>query len=314
MMSWLHLLSALAAATATTTTIEPGAPVVPEDAEILQLEKERYERLTLPVTIQGKGPYRFMIDTGAEATVVSTALADTLQIADRRPATLVGMASTVATETVDIAEFMLGSRSLYIRTAPLVAAEHLGGMDGILGLDSLQDQRVLLDFENKVLAVADAEDLGGNRGFEIVVKARERLGQLIITRAELDGVETTVVIDTGAQSSVGNLALFERLRRGRDLGESQLTDVSGYQLSGPVRVAKDLSLGRLLLRNIPVLFIDAPPFRALNLADKPALILGMRELRAFRRVAIDFKKRQVLFDLPRGVYPLDRVYGGRIGA
>lgn len=317
-MSWLHLLSALAAAaaaapTGTTSTIEPGRPVVPEDAEILELERERYERLTLPVTIQGKGPYRFMIDTGSEATVVSTALADVLQIYQRQPATLVGMASRVPIETVDIAEFMLGSRSLYIRTAPLVAAEHLGEIDGILGLDSLQDQRVLLDFENKVLAVADAEDLGGDSGFEIVVKARERLGQLIITRARLDGVETIVVIDTGAQGSVGNLQLFDRLRRSRDLGESRLTDVSGHQLSGPMRVAKELNLGRMRLRNFPVLFLDAPPFQALNLADKPALILGMSELRAFRRVAIDFKKRQVLFDLPRDVYGPDSIYASRIG-
>jgi predicted aspartyl protease len=313
MMSWLHLLSAMAAATATTSTIPPGMPAVPEDAEILQLEKDRYERLTVPVTIQGKGPYRFMIDTGAEATVVSFSLADRLQITDRRPATLVGMASRVATETIDIAEFMLGSRNLYIRTAPLVNAEHLGAVDGILGLDSLQNQRVLLDFEKKVLAVADAKDLGGNRGFEIIVKARERLGQLIITRALLDGVETSVVVDTGAQASVGNMALFERLRRGRNLGESALTDVNGHQLSGPVRVAKDLNLGRLRLSNIPVLFLDAPPFHALKLADKPALILGMRELRIFRRVAIDFERREVLFDLPRGVQGFDSIYGRRIG-
>lgn len=312
-MSWLHLLSAIAAAAATTSTIQPGPPAVPEDAEILQLDKERYERLTVPVTIQGRGPYHFMIDTGAEATVVSSALADRLQITDRRPVTLVGMASRVATETIDISEFMLGTRSLYIRTAPLVDAEHLEGIDGILGLDSLQNQRVLLDFEKKVLAVADAKELGGNRGFEIIVKARERLGQLIITRALLDGIETSVVVDTGAQGSVGNLALFDRLRRGRNLGQTELTDVNGYQLSGPVRVAKDLNLGRLRLSNVPVLFIDAPPFHALKLADKPALILGMRELRLFRRVAIDFEKREVLFDLPRGIEGFDSIYGRRIG-
>jgi predicted aspartyl protease len=255
-----------------------------------------------------------MIDTGAEATVVSTALADRLQINNRQAATLVGMASRVATETIDITEFKLGSRSLYIQTAPLVNAEHLGGIDGILGLDSLQDQRVLLDFENKVLAVADAKDLGGNRGFEIIVKARERLGQLIITRALLDGIETNVVVDTGAQASVGNLALLDRLRRARKLEDSELTDINGHQLSGPVRLARELDLGRVRLSNVPVLFIDAPPFHALGLADKPALILGMRELRIFRRVAIDFEKRELLFDLPRNVFGFNSVYGGRIGS
>jgi hypothetical protein len=68
------------------------------------------------------------------------------------------------------------------------------------------------------------------------------------------------------------------------------------------------------LNNVPVLFADAPPFHVLGLADKPALILGMEELRLFRRVAIDFKSREVLFDLPRGVTPFDSIIGARIGA
>lgn len=312
-MSWLHVLSAMAAATATTATVEPEPPVVPDEAEILAMEKERYQRLTVPVTIQGKGPYRFMIDTGAEATVISTALADTLQPTTRKPATIVGMASRVQTETVDITDFNLGSRTFYIQTAPLVDAAQLGEADGVLGLDSLQDQRVLLDFHKKELAVADAKELGGNRGFEIIVKARRRLGQLIITNALLDGIDTTVIVDTGAQASVGNPALLQRLRRGRLLGESELTDINGFQLSGPVRVARDLTMGRVRLSSFPVLFVDSPPFHALGLTEEPALILGMQELRLFRRVAIDFKSRQILFDLPRGTYGFDSMHGRRFG-
>jgi hypothetical protein len=72
-------------------------------------------------------------------------------------------------------------------------------------------------------------------------------------------------------------------------------------------------MGRVQLRNIPVLFADAPPFRVLGLSDKPALILGMEELRLFRRVAIDFKRRQILFDLPRGTMLFDRLVGTRLG-
>ena len=48
---------------------------------------------------------------------------------------------------------------------------------------------MLLDFAKREISVADAEQLGGNRGYEIVVRARERLGQLIITSARLDGVQ-----------------------------------------------------------------------------------------------------------------------------
>lgn len=297
-----------------TPAAEAGAPATLTDAEILRLELERYRRMTVPVTIQGQGPFRFMIDTGAQATVLSHELAAMLKVEDRRPVVLVGMASRVDTETVGVDGLTLGSRSFYIQSAPLVDAEHLGEADGILGLDSLQNQRVLLDFQKKQIAVADADALGGNRGFEIIVKARERLGQLIITRSMIDGVQTTVIVDTGAQGSIGNPALLERLRRKRVVGETELTDVNGQQLSGAIRIVDQLSVGRVQLRNFPVVFVDAPPFHVLGLADEPALILGMEELQLFRRVAIDFKSRQVLFDLPRDATQFDSIIGARIGA
>ena len=174
----------------------------------------------------------------------------------------------------------------------------IGGADGILGLDSLQDQRVLLDFVREEIAIADADELGGNRGYEIVVKARAKLGQLIITEAHLDGVRVAVVVDSGAQGSIGNLALQQRFRRSRHMGETEVTDINGVAMSGAVKLADDLQIGRARLQNIPIMFADSPTFHALGLADQPALMLGMQELKLFRRVAIDFKTRRVLFDLP----------------
>lgn len=299
-MSWYHFLAALAAA-GTAATIEPGEPAIPDDAEVLEMQRERFDRLTVPVTIKGEGPFRFMIDTGAQATVVDIALADRLELTGRRPATLVGMASRERIETAEIPEFEIGKRMLTIMTAPMVPRTNIGGADGILGLDSLQGQRVLLDFVNDEISVADAEELGRSNGYEIIVKARNKLGQLIITDARVNGIATAVIVDTGAQGSIGNLVLLERLRRGRDLGTTEMTDINGQQLSGTVREGRMLELGNVQLRNFPIVFADAPPFHALGLGDKPALVLGMTELRNFRRVAIDFEKRRVLFDLPRGV-------------
>ena len=298
-MSW-HPIAAAAVLATSLTGAAAQAPL-PADpgVEVLAIERERFQRMTVSVTIQGQGPFDFMIDTGAQATVLSRALAERLQLNDRGSATLVGMASSKLVETTPIDDFTLGSRSFYIRQAPVVEGEHIGGADGILGLDSLQDQRVLLDFAKREIAVADAEQLGGNRGYEIVVKARERLGQLIITSARLDGVQVAVIVDTGAQGSVGNLALLDRLRRNRQLADTEMTDVNGHTLGGVVRVARQLKLGRANVQNFPILFADSRPFHAMGLAEEPALILGMSELKLFRRVAIDFKTRRVLFDLPR---------------
>lgn len=299
---WPVALAAVAAQLAPVTAAAPESakPVVAAipEVEVISLEQERYRRMTVPVTIGEAGPFRFMLDTGAEATVVSRGLADRLALNDRQTAILVGMASRKQVETAAIYDVGLGSRSFYIRSAPVVDDENIGGADGILGLDSLQDQRVMIDFVNEQISVADAEQLGGNRGYEIVVKARERLGQLIITQARLDGVRISVVVDSGAQGSIGNPALLRRLGRSRHIGQTEVTDINGQVLSGAVKLGSELQIERARLQNFPIMFADSPTFHALNLSDEPALILGMSELKLFRRVAIDFKTRRVMFDLP----------------
>lgn len=295
-MPWQFLAAGLAVASGliVTSTDVPDMGRVEKVAVL----SEPFRRMTVPVSIRGTGPYRFLIDTGAQATVLSRDLADRLELVERQPAVLVGAASRRPVETTPVDGIGIGSRSINVAMAPLVDGANIGGADGILGLDSLQGQRLLIDFKEKALHVADARELGGNRGYEIVVRAHRRLGQLIITQARLDGVKTAVIIDTGAQGSTGNPALLERLRRMPQLADGTMTDVNGVSLSGAVRVARKLTLDRAQLQNLPILFANSPTFHALGLDGEPALILGMEQLRLFDRVAIDFETQRVLFDLP----------------
>lgn len=275
--------------------------------ETITMETERYRRMTVPVTIMGEGPFEFMVDTGSQATVLSRRLAEQLELTDREPATLVGMASSRAVETTLVPRFQLGERTLTLRTVPILEGAHIGGADGILGLDSLQDHRVLLNFADGILQIFDSVGPGGRGGYDIVVRAQQRLGQLIIHRAHIDGVSVDVILDTGAQGSVGNLALRERLRRREQLDDAVITDINGVRTSGETRMARRLEMGTAQISNVVISFTDAPTFHSLGLVERPALILGMRELRLFKRVAIDFRSRRVLFDLP-GDVPLDQIW------
>ena len=276
-----------------------AAPV--EDAEVadviaIQFDQDRYERMTVPVTIAGKGPYRFFIDTGAQATVVTRSITEDLKLEPTGRARLVAMGSSEIVDTIDIDQLEFADRSFSGITAPLLDRKHIGA-DGILGLDSLQDLRVLIDFREDSMSVTDADSSGGNYGYEIVVRARQQLGQMIITDARLNGVRTAVIIDTGAQNSLGNLALLKRLRaRARETITA--TDVNGALVESELAMAKRLVIGEMELTNVPIGFADSPAIEALGLADRPALILGMGNLRMFERVAIDFSSRRVLFDLP----------------
>lgn len=266
--------------------------------EVLQAERDRYERLTVPVTIDGNGPYRFMVDTGSQATVVSRTISEQLQLPFLGKATLVAMGSRRQVDMVQLDGLEFAGRLFDNLEAPLLEAYNVGA-DGILGLNSLQDMRVLIDFKEDRLTVADAESLGGNRGYEIVVRARRRLGQMIITNAKIDGVKVAVIIDTGAQNTVGNMALKNKLRAKGDV-LVQSTDVNGVKLYGNLGYAKEMTIGGLTMAGIPIAFADSPAFDALDLTSKPALIMGMRNLQNFERVAIDFSTGQVLFDVPSG--------------
>ncbi|MEP2736671.1 MAG: aspartyl protease family protein [Erythrobacter sp.] len=304
---WLpSAMASLAALTMNTAAIEPvktqiaDAPIAPNltDAatEVLDLDTEANQRLTIPVTIDGAGPYDFMIDTGSQATAVTHRINEALQLESNGTATLVGMASSRQVDLVELDNLEVGTRVINNLSAPVLYRKHVGA-DGIIGLDSLQDMRVLIDFRDETIAVADATEGSSSRGFEIIVRARHKLGQLLITNAKIEGVKTTVIIDTGAQGSLGNLALQKRIRA-RRAQQVTATDVNGVTLQGEMSIARRMEIQGLTLTNMPITFADAPAFEALGLKDKPVISLGMQHLKVFDRVAIDFAKQRILFDLP----------------
>jgi predicted aspartyl protease len=304
-------LLAASLASANSASPMPGAAQVPAPApapalinpavaEVLALDEERNRRLTVPVHIDGSGPFDFMIDTGSQATAVTREINATLGLRPAGTATLVGMASRRAVELVEVARLDIGSHTITDFAAPVLERAHVGA-DGIVGLDSLQDFRVMIDFREQTIALEDMRGREpGRRGFEIVVRARQKLGQLLITDAIVEGVHATVIIDTGAQASLANNALRERIRTQR-ASEVTTTDVNGVDLIGQMSLMRTLTIEGLSLTNVPLTFADTPAFEALGLTDTPALSLGMQHLALFDRVAIDFANRRVMFDVPADI-------------
>ena len=296
---WLVALVPLAATFPLLAGQESTQPATTVD--VLAIATDRYNRMTVAVRVADQGPFRFLIDTGAQNTVLSTKLAERLALRSNKKARLIGVAGVQDVDTVMIDQIDLGKRSFYGLLAPLLSGENIGA-DGILGLDSLQGQRVQVDFRQGLIAVDDAKALGGNRGFEIVVTARRSSGQLIVTNAVIDGIKVNVVIDTGAEYSIGNRALQNALTRQNGQGTMVLRSVTGQEITADLAVARNLKINDMNFVNVAIAYADAPPFAALGLAEKPALFLGMRDMRALDRIAIDFSTRRIYFDLPQGAY------------
>jgi len=204
-------------------------------------------------------------------------------------------------QTVYVPSLTLGKRSYDSLISPTFRAANIGA-DGVLGLDSLQGQRILFDFVERRISVEDTSEKLRSRSLrEIVVTARRRSGQLIFTNATIGGVRTSVIIDTGGELSIGNKALQRRLRlKSSALEQTSLVDVTGRSIIADYGIAEELLIGRARFGVIPIAFADIAPFKALRLNKKPALFLGMDALRQFDRLAIDFANRKIYFLLPEG--------------
>ena len=270
------------------------------DAEQIAIAQDRLDRMTVSVRIDKGGPYEFIIDTASQRTILSKEIAGALALDIEDEVTIVALAGSTVVQTVFVPRLTLGKRSYDGLVSPTFRSVNIGA-DGVLGLDSLQGQRILFDFLARNISVEDtSEPLKSRSRREIVVTARRRSGQLIFTNATIAGVKTSVIIDTGGELSIGNKALQRRLRlKSSAMVQTNLVDVTGRSVKADYGIAEELLIGRARFGIIPIAFADIAPFKALNLDKKPALFLGMDALRKFDRVAIDFANRKIYFLIPK---------------
>lgn len=257
-------------------------------------------RMTVEVLVNARGPYRFIVDSGADSSVVGWRIAREQQLPLGRPAILNGITASARVERVLVNELTLGPSTIRNLELPALEERDLGGQ-GMIGIDALAEQRLMLDFEKRVIKVEDARRPAPRMDGEIIVVARRRRGQLILTQVRAANLPVEAVVDTGSEITIGNLALRDKLIRGhRDKFVTvEVTGVTGVTI--PLQVARigELRLGSVTLRNVPMAFADVPPFAVFGLSKEPSLLLGTDLLEKFRRVSLDFRARKVRFQLRR---------------
>lgn len=282
--------------------IAPAAPAIAPVAPVpqtLDLARDALARMTVPVMINGQGPFAFVIDTGADRTVISRELATKLALPLGEVAKLHSTAGEELVQTAVIDRLQVGHRTVRNINAPELAASDLGAM-GMLGVDSLHDQQVVLDFAARQLQTTESrrelEDPGA-----VVVHGRFRFGQLILMDARIRGVATSVILDSGAQASVGNAALRKVLLGRAHAGAQpvivQVISVTGQSTSAEFETVPEMTIGGMAVRNMPLAFAPLHTFDVFGMSREPALLLGMDILSHFRRVTIDFKRREATFTL-----------------
>ena len=257
-------------------------------------------RLSVDVRINGSGPYRFIVDSGADSSAIGLNIARQLNLPLGTPAILNGMTARNLVDRVRVDALTLGPSVIANLQLPALREIDMGGA-GIIGIDALARQRLMMDFSEHLIKVEDASVRPRTMPGDIIVTARSQRGQLILAEVRAANQRLDAIIDTGSQVTVGNLALRDKLLRKRrvDFRTLDMIGVTGESMKIQFAIIDELELGPILLREVPIAFADLPPFRLFGLADQPALMLGTDILENFRRVSLDFRARKVRFQLRR---------------
>ncbi len=284
-------------------TVRPAAglpPPAPPD-ELLFATKttlDRIGRIMAPVMVNGQGPFRFVVDTGASHSTLAPHLAERLKIApiEGETVTLNGVTGSAIVPLVRVERIEAGALRLENLSLPVVLTSIMANADGILGVASLTEQRIEVDFRSNFIAIS--RNRGRTLGeTPLKIRARRVAGGMLLVDGRIGGVRTLVVFDTGAERTLGNIALRDALNRRRQRPDiSDITTVhgaTGQTARGERRLTPLIELGPLSVADVEVTFGDFHVFDVWKIAERPAMILGMDVIGVLDALIIDYRTREI---------------------
>ncbi|MET0183277.1 MAG: retroviral-like aspartic protease family protein [Caulobacterales bacterium] len=261
-----------------------------------RIEDDSAGRVTTTVMLNGQGPYTFILDTGANRTVLAPEVVERLGITPTGPsAPITGVTGAHSAQQLRIASLETDAFRRSDVPAIVLGGHMLGDADGMIGGDGFANLRMSIDLDRRVFTL---EEGGGAApsGF-VSIPGELRRQHLLVVDVVIDGVRAKALVDTGAEFSLINRALATRLRTVR-------ADDDGYAVSGAgpqsafseaseVALIRRLRLGSAQMGGVRAFLADLPVFRDLSGREEPAIVIGMDVWRRANVIAIDYARAEL---------------------
>jgi predicted aspartyl protease len=274
--------------------VEEVLVAAPEPRYVAPTLRDRIGRVWAPVYINGQGPFRLVLDTGANRTAVIPALASRIGIPIVESSTVRLLGATGASivpmirvDSIEVGDLWLGDRNVAI------VPDVFGGAEGVLGADGLSDKRIHIDFRNDQISIRRSVGVVSSVGMaRVPVKIRH--GHLLMFDVRLAGVRTKALLDTGAQTTIGNKSLRAALAKRSAQGVTNtIIGVTLDAQHGETFFAPAVNIGDVVVRGMPVTFGEFYIFDAWKMNDDPALLIGMDIIGLLDTLIIDYKRREL---------------------
>lgn len=259
-------------------------------------QRDRNGRVVAPVSVNGQGPFRFIVDTGANRSVLSQGLADRLGLSAIGMGNVHSVYGVTSAPMVRVTSLQYGDVSLRASDLPLLQGPVLAGEHGLLGVDGMAGRRLRMDFERNCIEIVPSRDARRLHGW-VSIRGELRFGHLVVVHGMIDRVRVNMLLDTGSDSSLANpalrVALDARMRR-----RPRVENTIAYSAGRPVVLENAIlvprmSMGELQVNNVTAYVGDFHIFRLWGLSEEPTLLLGMDVLSQARGIAIDYARASV---------------------
>ncbi|HEY1890188.1 MAG TPA: aspartyl protease family protein [Steroidobacteraceae bacterium] len=287
------------------------SPAAPKPQDLLlacPTTRDYVGRVVAAIMVNGKGPYRFIIDTGANDSTVSPKLVAALGLATSpgRSLRVAGVTGTAILPSVPIESMQAGALFIAHTEVPVIWSPIMAGADGILGAAGLAEDSLQVDFRHNTVTIRTADAGAIPLGYARVQATRLRSGLLSVP-GRVGDVPVDAIIDTGSPQTLGNMALYRALYVKPDTRDrARVFGVTKQVRPGNVQVAPTVDLGAIRIGNAVLVFGDFPIFKVWGLTAHPAIILGMDVLGTVDAFSIDFRHAQI------GIAPRDYDLSERI--
>ncbi len=256
-------------------------------------------RIAAPVFINGQGPFRLILDTGANQSVITLRVAQAigLVLTPESQLMLHGVTGSLAVPAVRLDTLQTGDliqRDLKVAVLNSV----MGGADGILGTQGFENVRVTVEFTKDRITIARSKGQRA-RSNEGTMRAKLRFGRLLVVDGYVGTIQIKAVIDTGAEMTLGNLALRDALlqRRKQPHGPDDARVVGLDETSQTGRYLRTpmIRLGEAEIEHLPIIYGDIHVFKLWGLQEEPALLVGMDILGSLEKLVIDYRREEIQF-------------------
>jgi hypothetical protein len=268
----------------------------PEPRYVAPTRRDKIGRIWAPVLINDQGPFRLVLDTGASNSAVTAAVAAALglPLGDENTVMLRGVTGSRIVPTIPIDSLVVGDLELRSKRLPIVV-DALGGAEGVLGTEGLQDKRIFIDFRHDKITIFRSHMERAPPGF-VTIPIQIVGGLLLVADIEIGPLRAKAIIDTGGQGTLANLpmrdALIRRLRP-EDIKADEITGATLDVQRGDRIITPPIRIGDLTIRGAHITVGDMFIFQHWKMTTEPALLIGMDVLGLLDTLIIDYKRREL---------------------